>query len=74
MFHSRRTTMIFSRFGTKLTLIDTDWDAGGNVRIRATTEGSTDMREYRRGDLVADDGMPEIDAALAKLPSRKARH
>ena len=62
--------MIFSRFGTKLSLIDKETDSSGNIRIRATTEGSTDVREYRRGDLTADDGMPEIDAALAKLPSR----
>ena len=65
--------MIFSRFGTRLTLIDKETDASGNVRIvRATTEGSPEMREYRRSDLMADNGMPEIDAALAKLPARKS--
>ena len=63
--------MIYSRFGTKLTLVSKDTDASGNVLIRATTEGSNDVRDYRLSDLTADDGMPEIDAAIAKLPPKK---
>jgi hypothetical protein len=70
---SEYTTMIYSRFGTKLTLVNKSIDSSGNIRVQATTQGSSDLREYRRGDLKADDGMPEIDAAVAKLPSRNVQ-
>ena len=62
--------MIYSRFGTKLTLINKDTDSNGQVRIWASCEGMQGVRDYRRDDLKADDGMPEIDAAVAKLPEK----
>ncbi|MEA2735704.1 MAG: hypothetical protein QOE14_2155, partial [Humisphaera sp.] len=31
-------------------------------------EGVTDLRHYAIADLKADDGMPEINAIVAKLP------
>jgi len=65
--------MIYSRFGTKLTLVNKHIDGNGNVRVQATAEGSSDLHDYGRGDLKADDGMPEIDAALEKLPPRNVR-
>ena len=61
--------MIYSRFGSKLTLISRGEDADGQLSVRATCEGMEGERTYRRGDMTADDGMPEIDAAVAKLPT-----
>ena len=65
--------MIYSRFGTKLTLLSKDTDASGQVRIQATTEGMEGVRDFRRADLMADDGPPEIDAAIAKLQTKPAK-
>jgi hypothetical protein len=60
--------MIYSRFGTKLTLISKDTDNAGELCVKATCEGMEGERTYRRNEMTADDGNPEIDAAIAKLP------
>ncbi len=60
--------MIYSRFGTRVTLITKSEDDAGVVCIQATCEGMEGPREYRKTDLTADNGNPEIDAAIAKLP------
>ena len=63
--------MIYSRFGSKLTLISKDQDTDGQLSVRATCEGMEGVRQYRRGEMTADDGNPEIDAVVAKLPPTK---
>jgi hypothetical protein len=60
--------MIYSRFGSKLTLVSKDEDAHGQLTVRATCEGMEGVRAYRRGEMTADGGNPEIDAAVADLP------
>lgn len=60
--------MIYSRFGTPLTLISKKEDSNGRVSIQATSDGKGDVREYHVGDLKADEGPPEIEQAVAKLP------
>jgi hypothetical protein len=60
--------MIYSRFGTQLTLVSKIESEGGRVSVQATTEGTTDIHDYNVLDLKADDGMKEINAAVAKLP------
>ena len=62
--------MIYSRFGTPLSLISKTETRSGQVCVQATTEGSADVHQYRLGDLTADDGTIEITAAVAKLPPR----
>ena len=62
--------MIYSRFGTKLTPISKEQDASGRISIQVAIDGVTDLRHYAIADLKADDGMPEINAAVAKLPWR----
>jgi hypothetical protein len=62
--------MIYSRFGTQLTLINKTESEGGRVSVQATADGSADIHDYNVVDLKADDGMNEINAAVAKLPSR----
>ena len=63
--------MIYSRFGSKLTLISRDEDKDGQLSVQATCEGMDGVRTYVRGEMTADDGKPEIDAAVAKLPPTK---
>jgi hypothetical protein len=63
--------MIYSRFGSKLTLISKGQDSDGQLSVQATCEGMEGVRAYRRGEMTADDGNPEIDAAVAKLPPTK---
>ena len=60
--------MIYSRFGTALTLVSKRENASGQLSIQATVDGTTDLHEYNLADLKADDGQPEINAAVAKLP------
>jgi hypothetical protein len=60
--------MIYSRFGTKLTLISKGNDDAGQLCLKATCEGMEGERTYLRHELTADDGHTEIDAAIAKLP------
>jgi len=62
--------MIFSRFGSKLTPVSKSADASGRVWVQATAEGSPDIREYAAADLKADEGVGEINRALAQLPSK----
>ena len=60
--------MIYSRFGTALTLVSKHENASGQISIQATVDGTTDIHEYTLADLKADDGLTEINAAVAKLP------
>jgi hypothetical protein len=62
--------MIYSRFGTVLTLVRKTESESGKVSVQATTERSADLHEYQLPDLKADDGSTEIDAAVAKLPMK----
>jgi hypothetical protein len=62
--------MIYSRFGTALTLVSKTEGDSGRVFVQAMTEGSADLHEYQLPDLQADDGSTEINAALAKLPMK----
>jgi hypothetical protein len=59
--------MIYSRFGTQLTLL-TKQEGSGRLSIQATAQGTPDIRHYHLGDLTADAGLAEIDAAIATLP------
>jgi len=36
--------------------------------VQATVDGTADTHEYNPADLKADDGLAEINAAVAKLP------
>jgi hypothetical protein len=60
--------MIYSKFGTALSLISKTLSASGAVSLQARVEGSTDTHEYNPTDLKADGGMAEINEAVAKLP------
>ena len=60
--------MIYSKFGTALTLVSKTENASGQISIQATVDGTTDLHEYNLADLKADDGLSEINAAVAKLP------
>ena len=60
--------MIYTRFGTKLTPISKQEDSNGRISIQAAAEGTDGVRDYLVDDLTADDGMPEINDAAAKLP------
>ena len=62
--------MIYSRFGTQLTPVSKEQDASGRISIQVSVEGLTDLRSYAVADLKADEGMPEINRAVAKLPWR----
>ncbi len=62
--------MIYSRFGSKLTLVNKHQDGNGRLSIYASSNGTSDVREYNVGDLKADQGLAEIDTAVAKLPWR----
>ena len=65
-----RRMMIYSRFGTKLTPVSKEQDANGRISIQVTVEGITDLRTYPVTDLQADNGSPEINDAVSKLPWR----
>jgi hypothetical protein len=60
--------MIYSRFGTALALVSKTESAGGLLSVQATAGGTADIHEYNVGDLKADNGLAEINAAVAKLP------
>ena len=60
--------MIYSKFGTALTLVSKRESAGGQISIQAAVDGPTDIHEYNLADLKADNGLTEINAAVAKLP------
>jgi hypothetical protein len=61
--------MIYSKFGTALTLVSKT-ESASIVTIQATSVGTSDTREYKLADLKADDGVAEINAAIAKLPPK----
>jgi len=61
--------MIYSRFGTRLTLLSRQ-EANGRLSIQATAGGTPEIRHYYLGDLTADGGTAEIEAAIANLPWR----
>jgi len=71
MGESNRRPMIYSRFGSKLTLISKGEDRSGELSVQATCEGMEGVRTYSRSEMTADDGKTEIDAAVAKLPLTK---
>ena len=62
--------MIFSKFGSKLTLVSKSKDAGGRTWVQGTADGSPDIREFAAADLKADEGLGEIDRAIAQLPPK----
>ena len=62
--------MIYSKFGTQLALVSKVEGAGGRVRVQATVDGTPEVHEYELADLKADDGLTEINAAVAALPAK----
>jgi hypothetical protein len=62
--------MLYSRFGTKLTPLSKERDASGTISLQATAEGMDGIRTYAMNELMADDGMPEINETLEILPWR----
>ena len=66
--------MIYSKFGTVLALVSKTESAGGRVMVQATVDGLADIHEYSLADLKADDGLAEINLAVAKLPLRVVRN
>src|SRR5439155_8698109 len=64
----RGDPLVYSKFGSALTLINKQEDSAGQLLIFATAAGGTDVREYRLADLKADDGSAEIDQATKNLP------
>jgi hypothetical protein len=65
--------MIYSRFGTQLTPVSKRQDASGRISIQVMVEGMSDLRDYAVADLKADEGMPEINLAVTKLPWHRAQ-
>ena len=62
--------MLYSKFGSRLTLISKSEDANGRITVQATAEGTADVREYQITDLKADDGSTEINETISKLPAK----
>jgi hypothetical protein len=62
--------MLYSRFGTKLTPLSKERDANGTISLQASAEGMDGIRTYAMNELMADDGMPEINETLDILPWR----
>lgn len=60
--------MIYSKFGSQLTLISKHAVSNGQLSIQATAGDTPDIREYCVGDMKADGGVAEIKEAVAKLP------
>jgi len=60
--------MIYSKFGSKLTLVSKIEGESGKVSVQATTDGTAEMHDYNVSDLKADGGLTEINEAVAKLP------
>ena len=60
--------MIYSKFGSKLTLVTKTQTDSGQVSVQATTNDTTDVHDYNVVDLKADGGLDEINAAVANLP------
>ena len=66
--------MIYSKFGTTLALVSKVEGAGGRVRVQATVDGTPEVHEYDVADLKADDGLSEINTAVAALPAKVIDH
>jgi hypothetical protein len=62
--------MIYSKFGTTLALVSKTEITGGRVRVQATVDGTPESHEYDVTELKADDGLTEINAAVAALPKK----
>jgi len=62
--------MIYSKFGSQLALLSKTVNDGGRVTGQATNDGTADTRDYNVTDLKADGGLAEINAAIAKLPTK----
>ena len=62
--------MIFSKFGSRLTLVSKSEDATGRVWVQGTADGSPDIREFAAADLKADEGLGEINRVIAQLPPK----
>jgi hypothetical protein len=65
---ARSSEMIYSKFQSRLAPISKTQDASGRITIQATTDNSSDVFEYLVSDLKADEGLPEINALVEKLP------
>jgi hypothetical protein len=62
--------MIYSKFGSKLTLVTKTQSVSGQVSVQASVEGMPDLHDYNVADLKADAGLPEISEAVAGLPMK----
>ena len=63
--------MIYSKFGTPLVLISKTESPGGRVMIQAAAVGNAaDIHEYAVADLKADNGISEINEAIAALQAK----
>jgi hypothetical protein len=62
--------MIYSKFGTLLALVSKTESTGGRIRVQATVDGTSEAHEYELTDLKADEGLTEINAAVAGLPMK----
>ena len=60
--------MIYSKFGSALKLVTKTESDGGQVCVQAAVGGTAEIHDYNIGDLKADEGLTEINAAVAKLP------
>jgi len=60
--------VIYSRFGSLLTLVSKQQGIDGRVTIQARAGDTPEIRQYNAGDMKADGGMAEIDQAIANLP------
>jgi len=60
--------MLYSKFGSRLTLLSKSEGASERVTVHGTAENNTDVREYQITDLKADGGSAEIDEVIAQLP------
>lgn len=60
--------MIYTRFGSTITLHSKRQEGNGRLSIQATSRDPGEVREYDVGDLEADGGFTEIDEAVARLP------
>jgi hypothetical protein len=62
--------MIYSKFGSQLTLVSKHEALNGQLSIQATAGDAPEVREYGISDLKADGGLTEINEAVARLPMK----
>ena len=60
--------MIYSKFGSRLTLVSKHQPRSGELSIQARAGDAPEIREYVAGDMKADGGAAEIDQVIASLP------